>query len=855
MVPDGRFSSRLWETLRSVPWFDRLDAEGVIARMLASGDDGSYEHLMNLVPTVAKQRADRLAELIAPYAETVEQYPNWLAWVTRFADIHESRPLFELMLDAVRRGVYDSGREGALWLAVYGLGQHKPIWAVELLAAWLIDRPAAFVLDDSGRLPPLESTEYNLVELVPRGADHASALYVELLVPYLLRVMALTEREPTQLPVRDAQFSYRQPSSSLGPMPTLGDALLNGAVAALRKQVEQDRAAVQPVLEELARDPHDAAQWLLYETLRTAGAQYADWSAELLLEGEHRFYSGYLSDLFWTTRQLLQATTPYMSDEYFARVEAAVMSFHPSGASRQNTGFASFELLSGMADSRLSEVGKRRLGELRRRFNMEQPSEPAGVVGGFIGSPIPEAAVKRMSDDQWLSAMAKHSTDKTDFETLRGGVFELAQALRAEATNDPTRFARLGLRLTSDTPSAYADAILQALGQTEQSVEPALVFGVVRHIASFNQGANDQSLSIALRRQLSRGVPDDIVEIILDRALHSANPAEDVWCQEAVDGRKYYNGDIFNNGLNTARGQAALTLGDLIVHDVDGQRTEVIAPSLMQLAEDPSVAVRSCVAHVLAASLRHATAEAVAAFEPLIATDDRLLATRQVMDLMIFIGMGKPDVIEPVIRRMSASQHEEVRQSGGLLAAHAGLEFGLGQLLTAARESADAATRKGAAAWCARNLGLTTDAEAATAALTQFLNDDDDGVREAAAQVAPALRDQQLQPYRALLMALIESSSFGEALPQLLITLAAAPDRIDDVVLHCARRYVDVYADEAGNIATAAAGEAQEISQLTLRAYAQASDPTTRRQILDLVDELLLINAIGVGDAVDQAER
>jgi hypothetical protein len=851
-APDESAARHLWAALRSVSWFDRLDAEGVAVSMLASGGETAYERMMDIIPTVAKQRADRLAELIAPHAETVEQYPNWLAWVTRFADVHESRSLFELILDAVRQGDYN-GREGALWLAVYGLGQHQPAWAVELLAVWLVERPGAFDVDDAGRLPVLRATEHNLLALVPPASERASAAYVELLVPYLLRVMALTETETTRRPITDGHFSYRQQGP--GPMHELDDALLHGTATALRELSTQDRSAVQPMLEKLAQDPHDTAQWLLYEALRAASEHYADWAADLLLQGDHRFHSGYLSDPFWTTRELLQATTPYMSHEHFAKIETAVAKFRPSGESRKNFGFSSFKLLSSMAEDRLSDEGKRRLGELRRKFGVEQPVAPSGVMGGGIGSPIPAAAVKHMNDDQWLRAMAKYRTDQTNFETLTGGAFELAQAFRAEATNDPSRFVNLALQLADDTPSVYTNAILEALGQTEQTVAPALVFDVIRHIAAISRSEDDQALSIALRRQLDQDVPDDIIGIILDRALHAVDPTEDMWSQPAANGQPHYNADIFINAINTARGQAVITLGDLIVHDVDGHRTKLLVPSFSQLAEDPSVAVRSCVAHLLAVSLRHASDEAITAFGLLIATDDRLLATRQVGDLIIYIGIGKPDLIDPVIQRMLASEYEEVREAGGLLAAYAGLELGLGHLLTTVLESDDAAMRKGAANLCARNLPQTTDAAAATAALLQFIDDAHADVRKTAAQVAAALRNRELQPFAGLLTALIESSSFGDALSQLLITLAAAPDRIDDIVLHCARRYIDVYADEAGNIATSAAGEAQKISQLTLRAYAQASDPAVRRQILDLIDGLLLINAVGVLEAVDLAER
>jgi len=212
-----------------------------------------------------------------------------------------------------------------------------------------------------------------------------------------------------------------------------------------------------------------------------------------------------------------------------------------------------------------------------------------------------------------------------------------------------------------------------------------------------------------LQKKLDSDVPDDIIGIVLDRALHSSDPSEDVWSKDSGGGQYYYGGDIFMNGINCARGQAAVTLGDLVVHDADGHHTQLIASSLDQLAQDPSVAVRSCVAHLLAACLRHASAAVLAAYSVLLDTDDRLLATRQAVELAIYIGMGDPTVVEPVIQRMLASPDETVRKSGGLLAAYAGLEFGLSDLLNVARVSDNAATRRGAADLCARSLPTTSD--------------------------------------------------------------------------------------------------------------------------------------------------
>jgi hypothetical protein len=377
----------------------------------------------------------------------------------------------------------------------------------------------------------------------------------------------------------------------------------------------------------------------------------------------------------------------------------------------------------------------------------------------------------------------------------------------------------------------------------------------VRHVAALGNDENDQALTMALRQHLKGAVPDDITRLVLDRALHATDPTEDVWSKLAPSGQPYLNGDIAANGMNCARGQAALTLGDLLIYDADGHRTQIVASSLTQLADDPSVAVRSSVAHVIGAAFRHAPDESLAAFDRLIATDDRLLATSNVINLMLYIGTGRPAVVEPVIRRMLASPYAQVQQWGGFLAARGGLEFGLGHLLAAARESDAAQIRLGAADLCARSLPYTSDTAAAAIALQQFLNDQDEGVRKAAIQVVAELRNHPLQPFRELLAALVASEAFSEALPQLLYTLQAAPDLIDEIVLQCTQRFIDIYGRDAGDISTSAAGDAQMITQLTLWAYAQASGRGVRSKILDLIDGLLLINAIGALEAVDHAER
>ena len=272
IAADPPYANQLWPTLRTLPWFDRLDAERVIEKWLASDVAADHYRALDVMLGGITERLDRLAELLAPHAGRAADYPVWLNWITRFGDMYKSRALFGLVIAAVRRGDYE-GHEKGLWLATSGRVQHHPSWGVELLAAYLADRPGAWDLDDAGRVKTLSLAEHTAIELASQSAAGAPEEFCTLITPYLLRVMRLTEADPQTLPIADRQFSHRLPNDE--PFFELDDALLPATVTAIRALVGRDPAAAQPVLDKLAADPHDSAEWLLYQGLIAAGERYA----------------------------------------------------------------------------------------------------------------------------------------------------------------------------------------------------------------------------------------------------------------------------------------------------------------------------------------------------------------------------------------------------------------------------------------------------------------------------------------------------------------------------------------------------------------------------------------------------
>jgi hypothetical protein len=253
--------------------------------------------------------------------------------------------------------------------------------------------------------------------------------------------------------------------------------------------------------------------------------------------------------------------------------------------------------------------------------------------------------------------------------------------------------------------------------------------------------------------------------------------------------------------------------------------------------------------------MRHAQSAATEAFWRLIETSDALLASEPVTRVLVFLGNQEPTVVQPVVERMLRSEDARVRQTGGQMAAFAAMEWGIAGHLDTVLGGKDTAARRGAADLAAHRLPHTANAEVAATTLAILVNDPADEVRKEAAKVAGALRNHTLRPFAGAIKALVASPAFDEAVSQLLISLEHAPDRVDDLVLLCANRFVETLGTEAADIRTGAAADAREVGQLVIRGLAQSHAASERAALLDVLDRLLLLGAYGIDEVVNESER
>ncbi|WP_189094370.1 ATP-binding protein [Nocardia jinanensis] len=843
-VPE--LDSSIWSRLRTPSWFDRFDADGLLSCWL-EGSEEQRRRAISVMTGVGPAQENRMTDLLMGRRDDPD-FPGWVRHLARCLTFQSSHKSIEVLVDCVRAGGYDPDAD-QLWFRMLDVAVTRPDWVVEVLAAYFL-RPPALEPGESGKIAILTQRYTFLEQVVTTVATTAPASFCTSLLPYLLQVMAATEyRDQGDRPLDDAHFSCRIPGAEH--RDDAAEVLFAAMGTAIRAMAANELATLRPIMELLAEDRHDAAQWLLYQGFLGDGVVFADWAFAVMMQGAWRFMCGYVSNSVWVAREVLQSICPHLTHEQHQRLETVIRDLRFEWENR-GPGWYAFNLLSGMCEERLTETGRRRLGEFRRRFQINQPPEPEGIVVFSVKAPIPAERARRMSDDNWLQAMDVHDGER-ETASQTGGAREQARVLEELTKDEPRRFAQLALRLTPTVAADYSNAILLGLGAASIVDWPDTVFEVVRHIASMNNADNDLFFGFALH-PYAAAVPLDIVETLRDRMVNATDPGNDgiqAWQREEVGGQ---HADILTSGINTARGSLARTLAGLLAPDADGERTTLVVPVLNRMAEDPSVSVRATAALLVGASMRHAPAAARAAFTRLIDTDDRLLATPPVRQLLIYLGNDDPATAMPVVERMLASTHPSVREEGGRLATFAALEWRRTEALAVA-QALGAEVRQGIAQVAAHRLTTTSETAAAVAILNRLFHDPAPMVRQSAADVAAVLRGQALLPFTPVLREFISSPAFVEGISQLLITLENAPDKIDDLVLRSVRQFITTAGTDVGDISTHAAAESQHVGRLIIRGLTQTDNPDHRSALLDAIDELIRLGSFGINDMVNALER
>ena len=850
---EDRLSALAWRRFFvSRSWFAEIDRRQVIQGWLASDNERVADMAVNYLRFHQRHAPDRVAALLEPYVDGGAEWRLRLRSLMESVEHHASRRFFDLFLRLIDDGTLDDARHrfatnGTFWSMFYDLGEDRPEWVSEVLAHRLRRRLA--LIRETGtqlRYGTLLDHDQFVSGLVVKSAENAPAAFVEHVLPAVLEISdaAVTGDTPPKLDaVWSIPFKFENGEQ----------ACLSGLASALGVVARTGAVPLRDIIADLRHRETYTANFLLLALYRGAGSRYADEAVALLCDEPWRFRCGFLDSRYWCAMETIRAVIPHCTMENRERIEAVILDYVPP---RERTllgefGRTRFDLLSAIPPELRSRNANARFDEMARKFG-DPAGEPRRTVFSAVVAPIEERATLVMTDKQWLRAIAKYpSENRIDYsgDQPRGGAYELARALQARVKEDPNRFARLALRFPADANPVYLEGVL---GELNDAVASELKLQLCRK--AFEEARRDCGRAIAgVLGKMEDALPDDVVGMLDWLATQDDDPAVERWKQDAGDGQAYYLGDPDFHGINTTRGGAAGAIRDLILRNP--VYIERFRATLDKMVQDPSAAVRSCVAGTLRAVAHHDASLGMSLFQNMDLSEDRLFATRHVYE---FIRRGLNDglsAMRPIIQRMLSSSEPDVREAGARLACIGALGHDSAEELATEALRGDVRCRVGAAQVASANIADPECRDWCEAMLVRLFADDDVDVRRKSASCFGVLPAEVLGAYDDLIGAFCDSPAFKDAHFHLLYALEHSRERLPGTTCVVCEKYLSHVVGAAGDSRTGHLGDAPTVVKLIFRTYQQHPNDEWTQRSLDLIDLLCLEGIADTGNELEEFER
>ena len=854
-----------WVTVRRPSWFRLVDPLGLVQQWLDDPDEFFVDQTVLLLRVVQGQWPDRVSELVEPYVDKSERWNSSLVHLAVWGDWSQGRRFLELMLRLIDEGILDDSKgsmavNSDFWsLMMHSLQYSHQSWGCEV-AGHYFNRRLRLSLNagqpnpfdySNGTIADSQSAGYTLDAL----ASNAPDAFVREVMPFMRAVIEGCSSQDRSGLLLDPIWSYRIFESGYG----IAHALLKAMEIALSALAMQHPETHRSVIEPLRDSPFETIQYLLIRSLASNGQLFADEGVDQLCESPERLEIGYLSNPHWAARQLIESISPHCSDNKLKQLETLLLGYYTdwerSNPGRQQYGHAQFTLLSGIIADRRSKDVNTHLEVLRQKFERQEPAPPMPMMAEWIPSPISEHAAEKMSDDQWLSAIRQHDANEHDNTVdgrIVGGALELSRVLEDRVKQEPERFAELVLKFPDNANQFYFHAVLH--GITDAGLDIDTIVRVSERCHNVEGRPLGRYICDLIARSAKGDVPPEALDLVAWYATEDPDPQQELWRTEVAPGQGYYSrGDILHEAINTNRGSAAQAMARLI--EVDGKRMTYLRPALEKMVQDPSIAVRACVAQALIAMLRHDRDLAVDLFGQLCNTEDALLRTESIERFLFYALPTHFRELSNILERMVTSQVPDVASAGARQTCLAALDLQEAADIARLCLSGSEAQRIGAAQVMAANVRIATCRSFCEDALVKLFSDSSDGVRAEAARCFLKFEGLQLEGYDELINGFVRSGVSSHDYFPLLFALKRTTAKLPEVTLSACERFINVAGLAAGDISTREAGDANTVIKLTLRTYQQSSDEAIRARCLDLIDKLMEHGAYGINDALEEIER
>ena len=118
-----------------------------------------------------------------------------------------------------------------------------------------------------------------------------------------------------------------------------------------------------------------------------------------------------------------------------------------------------------------------------------------------------------------------------------------------------------GSSFQTPTNPVYFSRLLQGLESAHVADEIKVRLSLRAFVCAKNECGRDIANLLGSATDM---LPKDAVDVLMALATERRDSEEEAWRLDSGNGQPYYGGDIYTNGINTTRGQAAEAVAELI---------------------------------------------------------------------------------------------------------------------------------------------------------------------------------------------------------------------------------------------------------------------------------------------------
>ncbi len=511
-----------------------------------------------------------------------------------------------------------------------------------------------------------------------------------------------------------------------------------------------------------------------------------------------RLNVGDLESPHYDSYRLYGAVFPHLDSAGRAALEDLILTWRPKREvkSPEWRGSTQLRFFLEVDPALLSDKSCRQRQKWSHKYPGIKNQPPQGIPEAvWVGSPIVEPALAKMSDEDLLKAMRKYDDSGYSHPDLgKGGVEELASSLFELVKTNPARFYLMAEHFDETISLKYITAVIRGLAEAEGG-KAAWVFELIRRFRNCLVDDSRRQICWSLAACAKDDVPDDLLDLLTDWAINDPDP-------DGISKIFLNKQDPIVEGINTNRGAAVIALCQCAAKRRPPQTTRIFT-LLEKAAQDPQTAVRACVVQSLTLVLSENRRQAFEIFLRLMDGHDDLLNSRVVYEFLRRCQAFAFPQARPFLEAMLIHPQEATREAGARLVCLMAFHRSEAEdLVRQVIEGDDASMRRGAADVYAQNLQFSHLSAICQNRLQQLMNDPDELVRGYVGQCFQWLDDAHpLDELRSFIANFIKSAALPEGAEHLLTYLKSID--IDDeyaLVLQMMEHLLDSQeSEQAGN--------------------------------------------------------